>query len=273
MTKNRGFWASFLYAAIRLSPVAAPAAIVPAPPDDPVLAEILIKQWLALLMVLVTWNMTEGSAILWMNAKRDASEKTRSYLLVTMICGAISIGFLQYLRTLSSQGIFILTLATLCVRGMSRTGWENGRPAAGFAGATTGHSLTALVSFLFLAHTLDWQSALCSLAIGASVGAVEASWHASSITPAATRWALPLFRLSLCLGPVIIATMAMCNQIPSPYIAVVIAVILASKLLKKTGNAGTIPENLILGPAGIYLAFLGIMCACRAYQSGMGPQS
>lgn len=84
---------------------------------------------------------------------------------------------------------------------------------------------------------------------------------------------LPLFRLSLCVGPTIIATMAMCNQLPSPYIAVVIAVILASKLLKKTGNDEGIPSGLLVGPAGIYLTFLGIMSACRAYQSWMSLQS
>jgi hypothetical protein len=266
MTKNRGFWASFLFAAIRLSPIAAPATIIPAFQGDPVVAELLVKQWLALLIVLVTWNMTEGSAILWMNAKRDASEKTRSYLLVTMICGAISIGFLQYLRTLSSQGIFILTLAILSVRGMSRTGWENQRPAAGFAGALVGHTLTALVSFLFIAGTLDWQSTVCAVAIGASVGAVEASWHAEAFPPSSTRWALPLFRLALCIGPVIIATMAMCNQISSLYVATVLVVIVASRILKKTRSDGIIPENLMSGAAGIYLLFLGIMAACRAYQ-------
>lgn len=273
MTKTRGFWANFCFATIRLSPIAAPATIVPAFHQDPFLAELLVKQWLALLMVLVTWNMTEGAAILWMNAKRDLSERTRSYLLVTMICGAISIGFLQYLRTLSSQGIFILTLALLSVRGMSRTGWENHRPAAGFVGAIVGHSLMALISFLFIAHTLDWQSVACALAIGSSVGAVETSWYAYSFSASSTKWALPLFRVSLCLGPVIIATMAMCSQIPSLYIASVLVVTLASKSLKKTRTDATIPDNLVSGPAGIYLAFLAIMAICRAYLSGTGPQS
>lgn len=267
MTKDRGFWASFLFATIRLTPIVAPAAIIPAIPDDPFGAEIILKQWLALLMVLVTWNMTEGTAILWMNAKRQSSDKTRSYLLVAMILGAISVGFLQYLRTLTSQGVFILTLAILSVRGMSRTGWENQRPAAGFIGALVGHTLTTLVSFLLITSTLDWQSALCAIAIGASVGAVEASWYTSSFSSASTSWALPLFRLALCLGPVIMATMGMSNQVPQTYISTALVVVLSSRIIKKTRAEGTIPSSLIRGPAGIYLAFLGIMSLCRAYES------
>ena len=269
MTKDRGFWAGFLFSTIRLSPIIAPAAIIPSLSEAPAIAELLVKQWLALLVVIVTWNMTEGAALLWMNAKREASNKTRSYLLVSMICGALSIGFLQYLRTLSSEGIFILTLTILSIRGMSRTGWGNNRPRAGFAGAIVGHSLLALVSFLFITAHLDWQSATCALAIGTSISAVEASWFSTSFSPDSMRWALPLFRLTLCAGPVIIATMGMSNQLPQLYVLTTLSVLLASKTIKKSRTSQAIPTTLLRGPAGICLAFLAIMTLCRAYQAGM----
>ena len=220
-------------------------------------------------MVVVTWNMTEGAIILWMNAKREANDKTRSYLLVAIILGALSIGFLQYLRTLSSQGVFILTLTTLSIRGMSRTGWENQRPAAGLVGAIVGHTFLTLISFLFITQRLDWQSMTCALAIGTSIGAIEASWNSISFNPSSAKWALPFFRLALCAGPVIIATMGMSNQIPRTYVLTVLVVVLATKTLKKTRTTQKIPDTLTRGPAGIYLAFLGIMTLCKAYQSGM----
>lgn len=269
MTTKRGFWHTFTFSIIRLSPIVAPAAIVPAIPNAPTLAEILVKQWLALFLVLVTWNMAEGTAILWMKAKSEASEKTRTYLFITIIFAALTVAFLQYVRTLSNQGVFLLILGTLSLRGMSRTGWENGRPLAGFLAAMLGNSLIALVSLLFIAPTFYWQSAVTALAIGTAVGTVEASWYAESFSTTKARWPLPLFRLSLCLGPVIIATMGMANQIPQPYLLAVLTVLAAGRVIKTANTSGRIPDTFFTGAAGIYLLFLTIMSVCRAYESGM----
>lgn len=264
MQQERGFWPSFTFSLIRLSPVVAPAVIVPAIPQDPLAAELFFKQVLSLLAVLITWNMTEGGAILWIKAKNEANDKTRSYLLVTMICAMISIGFLQYLRTLTSQGTFILTLGALSLRGMARSGWENRRPAAGYAGAIVGNLLITLVSFLFIAPALDWQSAVCAFAVGFSISSVEASWHSESFSTESNRWALPLFRLSLCTGPVMIATMGMSNQLPQTYLLSVLVILAASRVLKKTKTTPAIPADFACGAAGIYIAFLTIMGIARA---------
>ena len=269
MTTKRGFLPTFAFSLIRLSPIVAPATIVPAIPNDPLLAEVLVKQWLALFFVLVTWNMAEGTTILWMQAKSEASEKTRTYLLTTIIFAALTVAFLQYLRTLSNQGVFLLVLATLSIRGMSRTGWENGRPLAGFIGAVLGNSLIALISLLFIAPALYWQSVVTALAIGTAVGAVEASWYANSFSKISARWALPLFRVALCLGPVIIATMGMANQIPLSYVLSVLTVLGAGRVIKRANNDGNIPNTFLAGAAGIYLLFLTIMSLCRAYESGI----
>lgn len=269
MTTKRGFWETLLFSMIRLSPIVAPATIVPAIPDDLFAQDLLIKRWLTLFAVLVTWNMTEGATILWMKAKSEASEKTKSYLLVTIICAAVTLAFMQYYRTLSTQGVFILLLAALSVRGMSRSGWENGRPLAGFAGALLGNALIALISLLFIAPSLYWQSVACALAIGASVGAVEAAWYAHSFqTNMTARWPVPLFRVALCLGPIIIATMAMANEIPRSYMLTYSVIFLVPRILKRCTEDRRIPSTMMAGPAGIYVAFLTIMTACKAYASG-----
>ena len=269
MTSKRGFLPTFAYSLIRLSPIVAPAAIIPAIPEDPFLAEVLVKQWLALFFVLVTWNMAEGTAMLWLKAKSEASEKTRTYLLITIIFAALTVAFLQYLRTLSNQGVFLVVLATLSIRGMSRTGWENGRPLAGFSGAIVGNSLIALISLLFIAPAFYWQSVVTALALGTAVAAVEASWYAESFGTSTVRWSLPLFRISLCLGPVIITTMGMANQIPHSYILAILTVLAAGRVIKRAPNDGQIPNTLLTGAAGIYILFLTIVGLCRAYESGL----
>lgn len=265
MSKDRPISSSFIFALIRLSPVLAPILVVPALLTDPLAAEALLKLWLTLGTVLVAWNMTEGAAILWIKAKLEASEKTRSYLLVTMVCAMLTVAFLQYLRGLTSQGIFVITLGALSIRGISRSAWENKRPGAGFAAAIGGNTLITLISFLFFIPALDWQSVACACAIGISIAAVEASWYAHSFS--SESWALPAFRLALCLGPVIITLMTISNQLPQPYLLTILVILLASRLIKKTRTTRTIPADFLRGAAGIYIAFLTIMIGCRAISS------
>lgn len=270
MIAPRALWESVLYALIRLSPIIAPATILPVLSNDPLFSDLLVKRWLTLLAILILWNMTEGAAILWMKAKNEASERTKGYLIVTILCGALTVGVLQYGRTLSSQGIFLLVLATLSIRGMSRSGWENGRPLAGFLGAILGNSLLTLISILSLtsllsvAPSLDWQSATVALAIGSSIAAVEASWHASAFsTESLTRWALPLYRITLCLGPIIVATMGMTNQIPLSYALTSIVLLTATRTLNAANTRNAIPSKILRGAGGIYLLFVTIMMVCK----------
>ncbi|MEY4667439.1 MAG: hypothetical protein RL518_138 [Pseudomonadota bacterium] len=264
MTRRRPLWESVLFSLIRLSPIIAPATILPIFSYDQTAIDLLVKRWLVLLAVLVFWNMTEGGAILWMKAKTHASPNARGFLLVTMLCGAATVAILQYGRTLSSQGSFLLVLAILSIRGMSRSGWEHNRPLAGFLGAIVGNSLITLVSLLCIAPSLDWQSIAVAVAIGSSVGAVEASWYSTTFSrEALTRWALPLFRSTLCLGPITIATMGMTNQIPLPYALTSLALPLATRHLRQANTLNEIPSSTLRGAAGIYLLFLAIMMGCK----------
>jgi hypothetical protein len=263
MTSHRALWESTLFSLIRLSPVVAPATIVPVVYDDPAIADLILKRLLALLVTLVFWNMTEGSAILWMKAKNQGSDKVRSYLLVTMLCGVVTVAFLQYGRSLSTQGIFLLTLATLSIRGMSRTGWENDRPLAGFLGAIVGNSLLALTALFCITPTFYWQSAIVAVAFGSSVAAVEASWNAQTLPKEVfARWAGPLFRATIALGPILIATMAMSNQIPLSYALTCLVLPPITQLLRRANADATIPSTTLTGAAGIYLLFLTIMTVC-----------
>jgi hypothetical protein len=265
MTAHRALWESTLFSLIRLSPIVAPATIVPVLYDDPAIADLILKRLLALLVTLVFWNMTEGAAILWMRAKNQGSERERSYLLVTMLCGIVTVAFLQYGRSLSTQGIFLLTLATLSIRGMSRTGWENARPLAGFVGAIMGNSLLALASLFCITPTFYWQSVVVAVAIGSSVAAVEASWYTHTVSKEAfTRWAGPLLRATLALGPIIIATMAMSNQIPLSYALTCLVLPPITQVLRRANAHGTIPSTTLTGAAGIYLLFLTIMTVCAS---------
>ena len=270
MTAPRALWESVTFSLIRLSPIVAPAAIISLPLNAPTATDLLFKRWLTLLVILVLWNMTEGAAILWMNAKSHGSERPTGYLIVTILCGVAAVAVLQYGRNLTSQGTFLLTLAALSVRGMSRSGWEHGRPLAGFFGAIVGNSLlnlialVSLTSLLSLPAPLDWHSVAVALSIGSSVAAVEASWYANAFSKEAlTRWALPLYRVTLCLGPIIIATMGMTNQIPLSYALTSVVVIVATRTLNATNTRGEISSKLIRGAGGIYVLFLASMLICK----------
>jgi hypothetical protein len=264
MIAPRAFWESILFSLIRLSPIVAPATLVPIISPDLMASDLLFKRWLTLFAIIVLWNMTEGAAILWMKARGQASERTRGFLIVTMLCGVFTVAVLQYGRTLSSQGVFILILSVLSIRGMSRSGWENERPLAGFLGAILGHSLLTLTSLLCFIPSVDWQSVAVALAIGSSVAAVEASWHAHTFSrESLTRWALPLYRTTLCLGPIIIATMGMTNQISLSYALTSIVLLIATRYLNTANSRNEIPSTTLRGAAGIYLLFVIVMAACK----------
>ena len=265
MKKNRHFWESLLFALIRISPIAAPATILPVIPSDPLLADLYIKLVLIFFVLLLTWNMTEGAMILWMRAKDEKSDSAKGLTIVTILCAAVTLAMMQYFRNYTSRGSFIVLLVALSLRGMSRSGWENGRPLVGFLGAFVGNSLLTLTSIMLITNSFDWQSAVCAVAIGSSLATVEASWYADTFAEAVrSRWTLPLYRLALVLGPIIIATMAMANQLPQPYMLTLLAVLAGSRLLRKSEN-DSIPRKTLRGAAGIYLLFLAIMTACKLY--------
>lgn len=268
MKKTRSFWESLLYSLIRTSPIAAPATLLPVIPSDPLLADLYIKQLLIFLILLITWNMTEGSMILWMRAKSEKSDSAKGLTIVTILCAIMALGMLQFFRNYTTRGIFIVLLVTLSLRGMSRSAWENGRPLVGFVGAIAGNSLLTLTAIMSVTNSFDWQSAVCAIAIGTSIAAVEASWYTDTFTAVGrAKWPLPLYRVSLVLGPVIISTMGMANQLQQSYILTLLVALAANRLLQKS-ETDTIPRGTLRGAGGVYLLFLAVMAACKAYESG-----
>ena len=69
--------------------------------------------------------------------------------------------------------------------------------------------------------------------------------------------------MTLCLGPIIIATMGMTNQIPLSYALTSVVVIVATRTLNATNTRGEISSKLIRGAGGIYVLFLASMLICK----------
>jgi hypothetical protein len=263
MTTPRKIWEPPLYAIIRLSSLFVPLAIVPIFKGDPILVTLQLQILLIALILLITWNMTEGSMILYLRAKAERSAQVMGYLIATIICGALMLIMLQYFRSYVSQSAFLTMLAVLNLRGMSRSGWENGRPAVALATAIAGHTLLVLTTFLLILPEVDWQSALCSLAFGLSVGAVEASWNSASFKgPAPSKASLTLYRFALCGGPIILSTMALAFQLAPHYLASAFSLLFARRIVVKTSSTNSIPSETLRGAAGVYLIFLTIIVGC-----------
>lgn len=268
MTSSRRLWEPPLFAFLRLSPLAAPAAIAPIIPSDPTLGALFIQTSLISLVLVVTWNMVEGAMIVYLKAKATRSAQTNGYLIVSLLCGILTLIMLQYFRSYVTQSVFLLMLASLSLRGMSRSGWENGRPTIAFLAAIGAHSLLSLTTFLSALSTLHWQSVVCSIALGLSLGAVEASWYSAAFAAiSSSRVVVPLYRIAVCGGPIIIATMALAYQLSPMYVITYAALLAARRVVMRALSPQTIPSETIKGAAGIYILFLIIMSACMVFAS------
>ena len=268
MTSPRRLWEPPLFAFLRLSPLVAPAVIVSIIPDDPILASLFIQVSLIALVLVVAWNMVEGAMILYLKAKASQSAQTNGYLIVSILCGILTLILLQYFRSYVTQSVFLLMLASLSLRGMARSGWENGRPTVAFLAAIGGHSLLSLTTFLSALSALTWQSAVCSLAVGLSLGAVEASWYGAAFAALqSSRVVVPLYRIAVCGGPIIIATMALAYQLSPIYVITYFTLVAARRVVMRATSPKTIPCETLKGAAGIYILFLTMMTACVVFTS------
>ena len=268
MTSPRRLWEPPLFAFLRLSPLVAPAVIVSIIPDDPILASLFIQVSLIALVLVVAWNMVEGAMILYLKAKASQSAQTNGYLIVSILCGILTLIMLQYFRSYVTQSVFLLMLASLSLRGMARSGWENGRPTVAFLAAIGGHSLLSLTTFLAALSALTWQSAICSLAIGLSLGAVEASWYSAAFAALqSSRVVVPLYRIAVCGGPIMIATMALAYQLSPIYVITYFTLVAARRVVMRATSPKTIPCETLKGAAGIYILFLTMMTACMVFTS------
>ncbi len=237
-------------------------------PVDPAAATLFVQRILVLASLILAWNVAEGTFAVYLQ-KRDRSPSTsRGYLFATFLFGIVVLGLFGVFRSCSTQGLFLLLLAVLSLRGMGRVGWDQDRLRLSMACTLAAHTLLALLSLLCASEEVEWQKGVFALGIGLSTCAVELAWHSSLLSaPATARIAAPLFRISLVGGPLAIASLAFTSQLPFCYTATYLALLPALRVLSSLRRSGQPLPGTIRGSAGVFGIFLGIMVACRAYLS------
>jgi hypothetical protein len=260
---------TLLFNLIRLSPLATSIMLGAfSAPTDLESSQAALGRLLVLSVIIIVWSMAESTVMLWHRAKQRQSESSRGYGFVTVLMGIALLALLNVFRARTSQSLFLLTLAMISVRGMSRAGWEQGRPRVAFGAAIAGATLLSVLSFFAVSPEFYWEKIAFAAAMGCAVASVEATWFGDALqAPANARWALPLYRITLLAGPVIVATMALAGYLPKYYAAVYALVPLAIRLVKNTSRSG-INLTSYYGPtAGVYLGFMGIITACLLYMT------
>jgi hypothetical protein len=265
MTTHRGFFPSLLYAVLRLTPAAASLLVLDLSSLAPEEFSLQVNRVLRLLVVLLVWSMTEGVSMLWIREKNLKSPNARGYGAVTLIGAFVVLAFLQVFRSQSSQNQFLLLLTALGLRGMTRAGWEQGRPHLAIITAILAHSLVAGLSFLLALGDIPWPALIVSTALGTLLGAVEATWNGSSFQSVTRPWIMPLHRVTLIYGPVAIGMLSLVSALPRAYAVVIALLIPGLRLVRAIASEQTISAHRFLLVAGLYSAFMAIMAACRAY--------
>ncbi len=231
-------------------------------------SETAVGLLLVLAAVVIVWSMAESVLMLWHRSKQKGAAASRGYGFVTVLLGIVLLGLLNIFRARSSQSLFLITLAMLSIRGMSRAGWEQGRPRVAFAGSILGATLLALLSFFAISPEIYWQRIVFSTAMGCAVASVEAAWFGDALAHSKeTRWALPLYRIMLLAGPVIVATMALAGYLPSHYAAVYLLVPFAARVVKRASEGGINLTSCYRDAAGVYVGFMGIILGCLFYMA------
>jgi hypothetical protein len=206
--------------------------------------------------------------MVWVRKKNANSPDARGYGAVTIIAAIIVLVFLQVFRNQASQAQFLILLAGLALRGMSRGGWEQGRPQVALLASIGGHTLIALVSFVSLLSTLPWPTFVVSSAVGALAGALEASWHAAAFGIIRERWILPVHRISIVYPPFALGTLAFFRMLPPPFVTLLLLMIPAARIARSLPGENTIPDSRYRAITGMYLAFVAIMVVCVVVTGG-----
>lgn len=258
-----------LFNAIRLSPLATPLMLgALSSPADIESSQEALGRLLVLSVIVIVWSMAESSVMLWHRAKHRQSESSRGYGFVTLLLGIVLLGLLSIFRARSSQSLFLLTLAMISMRGMSRAGWEQGRPRVAFGAAISGATLLTLLAFFAVSPDFYWEKIAFATAIGCAAASVEATWFGDALkAPTESRWALPLYRLVLLAGPVVVATMALAGYLPRCYTAVYVLVPFAARIIKQASGSGVILTSCYPATAGVYAGFIGIIVGCLLYMA------
>lgn len=211
------------------------------------------------------WSMAEGVFMLWARERSAGSENSRGYAAVGLILALIVLIVLQAFRAQATQGSFILLLAILSIRGMSRGSWEQGRQILAVILSPLAHSLAALLSFLLVIGSVSWQSAVISIAIGVFTAAIEESWYAAKISRELPTWVVPAYRACLLIPPFLIGSLSLFQQLPKSYISAFLVAFLASRFIRGISSIADLQSCRFSTVAGIYILFIGILLAARTY--------
>ncbi len=265
MKTPAGITATLLFISIRLAPLFSSLGFV-------ILADIplerttlLVDRFLRALIVLVLWGAAESVLMLWVRERNLGSRRARGYGAVGCILGMVVLVMLQAFRGQADQSQFLLLLAVLATRGMSRGSWEQGRPNVAAITAPLSHSLLSVLSFLMALDTLSWQATVLGFAVGVLTGAVEITWHASSFRGAHPRWLLPLYRLSISFPAVAISSLSLIRQLPPSYIVTLSFLVLGTRYTWNRGKMSEISSDRFLHLATLYILIVVLVAGAHLY--------
>lgn len=262
---SRGIFPSLVYLLLRFTPAVAALAVIEfsqLSPDD---LSLVINRLCRLVAVLAGWNIAEGVCMLWVRERNAGSPRSRGYGLVTIIAAGLVLLMLQLFRVQSSRTDFLILLSALSLRGMSRGGWDQGRPQISVFTSLAAHTLTAALSFLLSLGALPWPTLVIAASFGTLVGGVEAAWNGGSFAGRTYAWLLPVRRLSFMVGPLAVTTLTLLGFLPPLFLAMCALVVANARVVRTFSIQRLTSGTEVSVSAGMYLAFLVIMGICRAY--------
>lgn len=259
MSRSAGIPATLLFLAIRLIPLFSSLGFIVLTDISFERTALLVDRFLRAFIVLLLWSAAEGVLMLWVREKNAGSEKTRGYGAVACILGILVLVMLQAFRTQASQAQFLILLAVLATRGMSRSAWEQGRPTIAAITAPISHSLLSVLSFMMALDTVSWQAVVLGVAIGILTGAVDITWNAATFRSEYPRWLLPLYRVSISLPAVAISSLSLIRQLPASYIITLSFLLLSTRFTWNAGKASEISSSRFMRLGALYLLFLALI--------------
>jgi hypothetical protein len=265
MNPSRGIFTTWLFILLRFSPVAVPYLVLDLSASSPSEQALFLDRTLRLVAVLTIWSLTEGVAMLYIKKRNAAAADARGYGAVTILGALLVLGFLQVFRIQVAQNHFIVLLTALALRGMSRSGWEQGRPHISLLTSIGAHSLLAALSLLLALGTLPWPTFIVAAAVGSLLGAVEAAWYGGIFRGAQQRWIEPTHRVSLAFAPLAITALALLHALPPLYALCFVLTPLSAGIAKRSSISSLVAGTELYTIAGTYLVFMAIMTVCRIY--------
>ncbi len=256
MNSPQSLPATLLYLTIRLLPLFSAFAFLDLSNISFERSALVTDRLLRAFTVLLLWSATEGVLMLWVRERNTGSQKTRGYGAVACILGVLVLVLLQAFRSQSSQSQFLILLAALATRGMSRSAWEQGRPTIGAITAPISHSLISVLSFMVALDVLSWQALVLAVAVGVFTGSVDITRRASSFRGEYPRWLLPLYRLSISFPAVAVSSLSLIRQLPSSYIVTLAFILLSTRFTWNGGKGSEISSNRLGYLCGLYVLFV-----------------